>query len=172
MSNSSAKENVVVLGGGLGGSLVAKELSGKLDHSKYNLIVVEARPYLIWLPGGVRMAVTSEKEAVDTYTFNYDKLLPTGKGSVKKAKVQKIVPNSDGNGGELELVGGETLSYRSSLISVAGGSRSSDVFSVSQSSCWRLDPSGLVPSTIQRATRTFVSSCPSGSSALSPRRIL
>jgi hypothetical protein len=56
---------------------------------------------------------------VDEYVFNYDKFFPAGKGTVKKAKVEKIVPNQDGNGGELELVGGEILPYRSTLIPTA-----------------------------------------------------
>jgi len=121
MSKSSAKENVVVVGGGLGGTLVAKELSAKLDHSKYNLILVEALPYLIWKLGGLRMAVTNEEGAVDNYLFYYDKFFPAGKGTVKKAKVEKVVPNSDGNGGELQLTEGEVLPYR--ILVLATGSK-------------------------------------------------
>jgi len=113
MSVPSAKENVVVVGGGLGGTLMAKELSAKLDHSKYNLFLVEARSHLIWVLGGLRIAVTKEEGAVDNYLFNYDKFFPAGKGTVKKAKVEKIVPNSDGNGGELQLTEGDVLPYRS-----------------------------------------------------------
>ena len=113
MSKSPAKQNVVIVGGGLAGTVLAKELSAKLDHSKYNLVVVEARPYLVWMLGGARMSVTTEKGAMDDYFFNYDKFLPAGKGTVKKAKVEKIVPNGDGAGGELELSGGEVLPYRS-----------------------------------------------------------
>lgn len=113
MSKSSAKENVVVVGGGLGGTLIAKELSAKLDHSQYNLILVEARPYLIWRLGGARIAVTKEEGAVDNYLFNYDKFFPAGKGTVKRAKVEKIVPSSDGNSGELQLTEGDVLPYRS-----------------------------------------------------------
>jgi len=113
MSNSPEKENVVVLGGGLGGTFIAKELSAKLDHSKYNLIVVEARPYLIWMLGGVRLAVTNEEGAADKYLFNYDKFFPAGKGTVKHAKVEKIVPNDDGKGGELQLAEGDVLPYKS-----------------------------------------------------------
>lgn len=109
---SSAKENVVIVGGGLGGTVVAQELSAKLDHSKYNLVLVEARSQLIWMLGGARMAVTNEKGAVDDYLFNYDKFFPAGKGTVKQAKVEKITPNSDGKGGKLELSGGEVLPYR------------------------------------------------------------
>jgi hypothetical protein len=63
-----------------------------------------------------RLAVTNEEGAVDNYLFNYDKFFPAGKGTVKKAKVEKIVPNSDGKGGELQLVGGEVLPYRSTSI--------------------------------------------------------
>ena len=112
MSVSPVKENVVVVGGGIGGTIIAKELSAKLDHSKYNLFLVELRPYLIWKLGGLRIAVTKEEGAVDNYLFNYDKFFPTGKGTVKKAKVEKIVPNSDGNGGELQLTEGDVLPYR------------------------------------------------------------
>jgi len=116
MSKLSAKENVVIIGGGLAGTVLAKELSAKLDHSKYDLVVVEARPYLVWMLGGARMSVSNEKGAMDNYFFNYDKFFPTGKGTVKKAKVEKIVPNSNGTGGELELSGGEVLPYRSTRL--------------------------------------------------------
>ena len=114
MSKSSAKENVVIVGGGLAGTTLAEGLSAKLDHSKYNLILVEPRPYLIWMLGGARMAV--EKGATGDYLYNYDKFFPAGKGTVKRAKVEKIVPNGKGNGGILELSGGENLPYQSTSI--------------------------------------------------------
>ena len=120
MSESSAKENVVIVGGGIGGTAIAKELSAKLDHSRYNLYLVEARSHLIWLLGGARMAVTKEEGAVDNYLFNYDKFFPAGKGTVKKARVEKIVPNSDGNGGELQLAEGDVLPYRSMPTQLRG----------------------------------------------------
>jgi len=121
MSKSSEKENVVIVGGGLGGTTLAKELSAKLDHSKYNLIVVETRPYLIWMLGGARMAVSTGEGSVDDYLFNYDKFFPAGKGTVKQAKVEKIIPDGDGKGGELELSGGETLPYK--VLVLATGSK-------------------------------------------------
>ena len=126
MSGSSAKENVVIVGGGLGGTVMAKELSAKLDHTKYNLLLVEARSNLIWILGSLRMAVTREEGAADNYLFNYDKFFPAGKGTVKKAKVEKIVPNSDGNGGELQLSEGDVLPYRSMPTQLRGTIHSSD----------------------------------------------
>lgn len=113
------KENIVIVGGGLGGTAAAKELSAKLDHSKYNLIVVEARPYLIYMPAGARVSVSTEEGAMDNYVFNYDKLFPAGKGTVKRAKVEKIVPKSNGKGGELELSGGEILPYKCTSAAIA-----------------------------------------------------
>ena len=119
MSKSSGKANIVIVGGGLSGTALAEKLSAKLDHSKYNLILVEARPYLVYMIGGARMAVTTEKGAMDKYLFKYDKLFPAGKGTVKKAKVEKIIPKSGGEGGELQLSGGETLPYRCTFITIA-----------------------------------------------------
>lgn len=112
MAKVSEKENVVIVGGGLAGITIARELSAKLDHSKYNLIMVEARPYLVYMIGGARMAVTTEKGAVDKYLLNYDKFFAAGKGTVKRAKVEKITTDQNDKGGELELSGGETIPYR------------------------------------------------------------
>jgi len=121
MAKVSTKENIVVVGGGLSGTSIAKELSAKLDHSKYNLVLVEPRPYLVYLIGGARMTVTTEEGATDNYLLSYDKLFPEGKGTVKKAKVEKIVPSQDDKGGELELSGGEILPYR--FLVLATGSK-------------------------------------------------
>jgi NADH dehydrogenase FAD-containing subunit len=119
MTKADTKENIVIVGGGHSGTSLAKELSAKLDHTKYNLILVEARPYLIYMPGGARMTVSTEEGAMDGFVFNYDKLFPAGKGTVKKAKVEKIVPKSNGKGGELELSGGEILPYKCRSITSA-----------------------------------------------------
>jgi apoptosis-inducing factor 2 len=57
---SAAKRNVVVIGGGAAGTDVARELSTKLDASKYDLVLVTPRPFSVWLPALVRAVVTSD----------------------------------------------------------------------------------------------------------------
>jgi NADH dehydrogenase FAD-containing subunit len=66
-----SKASVVIVGGGLSGAAVARELSKKLDKSKHNLIVINPRPFDIWLPALVRAVVTGENgmDEVDKGAF-------------------------------------------------------------------------------------------------------
>ncbi|KAH9850134.1 FAD/NAD-P-binding domain-containing protein [Lenzites betulinus] len=104
-------KNVVVVGAGFAGAAVARELSTKLDSSVYNLIVVNARPFLIHLLAGARMIVSATDHLEDTAVIPYDKFLPAGKGSVKVGKVTAIVEAAAGKGGEVVLEDGEKIPY-------------------------------------------------------------
>ena len=53
-----AKKTVVVLGGGWNGSLAARQLSSQLDPRKYELILVNDRPYVINNIASARMTAT------------------------------------------------------------------------------------------------------------------
>jgi len=66
MSTPTPAKNVVVLGGGGAGVTIAQALSKKLNHAVYNLILVDMRPNMIWLPAGARMVVTSDEAFTDT----------------------------------------------------------------------------------------------------------
>lgn len=66
MSAPTPAKNVVVLGGGGAGVTIAQTLSKKLNHAVYNLILVDMRPNMIWLPAGARMVVTSDEAFTDT----------------------------------------------------------------------------------------------------------
>lgn len=109
MSKSPAKQTVVVVGGGYGGITVAQRISAKLDSTKQELILVEARPHGIWLVAGARMTTSGDKSYPDTAIFPYHKALPNG--TVKQGKVVGIQENKSGNGGELLLQNDERLSY-------------------------------------------------------------
>ena len=53
------RQKVVIVGGGATRSLLARELSSKLNQKGHELVLVEARPYEIWLIAGARL-VTEE----------------------------------------------------------------------------------------------------------------
>ena len=70
MSTPAPPKNVVVLGGGSAGVAVAQTLSKKLNHTLYNLILVDMRPHMVWLPAGARMVVTHDEAFADTVRFS------------------------------------------------------------------------------------------------------
>lgn len=109
---STQKENVVVVGGGVSGVTVAQGLSKKLDHAKYNLILIEPRLHHIWLPATIRMVVTSDEHFAKRVMIPLDRVFARGKGTVK---LDRVVSIKDGKGdapSELALASGETLQYR------------------------------------------------------------
>jgi len=109
---SARKQNVVVVGGGISGVTVAQGLSKKLDHTKFNLIVIEPRPHHIWLPAVARMVVTSDENFAKTAILPFNRLFAKGKVVVKRDKVLSIKEGKGEETGELKLAGGETLTYR------------------------------------------------------------
>ena len=109
---STQKQNVVVVGGGSSGVAVAQGLSKQLDHSRFNLILIEPRPRHIWLPATARMVVTSDEKFIETVRFPFDRLFANGKGVVRQDKVVSIKEGKGEEASELNLASGETLQYR------------------------------------------------------------
>ena len=109
---SAQKQNVVVVGGGISGVTVAQGLSRRLDHAKFNLIVIEPRPHHIWLPAVARMVVTSDESFTGTAVLPFDRLFAKGKVEVRRDKVLSIKERKGEEAGELKLASGETLTYR------------------------------------------------------------
>ncbi|KAF9645450.1 FAD/NAD(P)-binding domain-containing protein [Thelephora ganbajun] len=118
---SIQKQNIVVVGGGISGITVAQGLSKKLDHSKYNLILIEPRSHHVWLPATARMVVTNDEKFAETAMFPFDRVFAKGKGVVKQDKVVSIKEGKEEVAGELELASGETLQYR--VLVLATGSK-------------------------------------------------
>ncbi|KAF9654184.1 FAD/NAD-P-binding domain-containing protein [Thelephora ganbajun] len=120
MSAPTPAKNVVVLGGGGAGATVAQTLSKKLNHAQYNLILVDMRPHMIWLPACARMVVTHDEAFTDTAVFPYENVFPQGKGTFKLGKVVAINEAKDQRGGQLAFDNGETLNYE--VLAVCIGS--------------------------------------------------
>ncbi|KAF5381264.1 hypothetical protein D9615_008414 [Tricholomella constricta] len=99
MSKSSDnRQNVVVVGGGGAGAPTARQLSTTLDPTKYNLIIVTARPYFLHLPGSIRATVTPEGDFHEQVTMPYDKLFVNGNGTIVTGEVTSIADEGEGGG--------------------------------------------------------------------------
>jgi len=108
---SEDQKNVVVVGGGAAGIQIARGLSAKLDASKYNLILVNPRPYSIHMLAGARMTTSDVDHLEDTAFIPYDKLFSNGHGSLKVGKVTAIDASQGSKGGVLTLQDGQKLPY-------------------------------------------------------------
>jgi len=107
----------VVVGGGISGVTVAQGLSKKLDHGRYNLILIEPRPFHVWLPATARMVVTSDERFAETAVFPFDRVFVRDRGTVMQGRVVSIKAGTAGEeAGELELESGETLPYRALVL--------------------------------------------------------
>ena len=115
------KKNVVVVGGGYGGTLVARELSQKLDKSRFNLILINDRPFYSHLPALARIAVSDLDKMADRAIFGYDTLFVGGNGTAKVGKVVEVAESAPGQGGEVVLEDGERIPYAALVL--ATGSR-------------------------------------------------
>lgn len=119
-----SKKNVVILGGGWAGTLIARQLSGKLDPAEYSIVLVNDRPFFIHLIAAARLTVTSEDKLdprEDSSLVPFDKLFHKGNGTTKIGKVASIVEEEPGKGGEVLLKDGERISY-AALVVATGNS--------------------------------------------------
>ena len=114
------RQKVVIVGGGVTGSLLARELSSKLNQKEHDLVLIEARPYAIWLIAGARL-VTEEgcHPGLEERAFvPYDKLFHKGNGSVRRGKVASVhsysrpacasTQGDDPDGGRVDTSGGDS----------------------------------------------------------------
>ena len=86
------RQRVVIVGGGVTGSLLGRELSSKLNNDEHELLLIEARPYAIWLIAGARL-VTEEGHhlGLEERAFvPHEKLFHNGTGYVRQGKAVSI----------------------------------------------------------------------------------
>ena len=105
------RPNVVIVGGGGAGVQVARLLSNELDPTKYNLILVTARPYYTHLPAWIRMSVSSEGNLEDRAHVTYNYNFVNGNGQFVIGKVVSITTEEGDKDGYLTLENGETVDY-------------------------------------------------------------
>jgi apoptosis-inducing factor 2 len=111
------KKNVVIVGGGYAGIHAVSYVAKKLDTTKYNLVLVNPKPYYTHLIAALRMTVSDLDNLEETALVPYDKL-PC---AFVQAKVNTIQETGPGKGGVLILDNGEQLDYTALVL--ATGSR-------------------------------------------------
>ncbi|KAH9891866.1 FAD/NAD-P-binding domain-containing protein [Cubamyces lactineus] len=114
-------QNVVIVGGGWAGTLIARDLSAKLDRLRYNVILISDRPYYVHLIAGARMTVANMDRLEDKALVPFDRLFHDGNGTVKIGKVISIDDDTSGDGGEVVLEDGERIRY-AALVLATGSS--------------------------------------------------
>ncbi|KAI0917655.1 hypothetical protein AcW1_007196 [Taiwanofungus camphoratus] len=72
MSKKNEDKSIVIVGGGYVGSLLTRELSAKLNASKYDLIMINERPYTIHLIAAAHMTVFEEGRLEDSALIPYN----------------------------------------------------------------------------------------------------
>lgn len=108
-----AKDNIVIVGSGAGGTEVARVLSAKLDYARYNLILVSPRDYYIHYPAGLRMVATDDGHLEESAIIPVSGILSGGKGTLKVGTVTSIQKSStSGGGGSVTLDNGESVPFR------------------------------------------------------------
>ncbi|TFK56637.1 FAD/NAD-P-binding domain-containing protein [Heliocybe sulcata] len=120
ISQSSAadmapKRNVVIVGGGAAGTIIARELSAKLERSKYNLILITSRPEFLYLPASIRLVVVDGYPTEDAI-MPYDKLFINGNGSVRVGTVAAVENSKEGNGGRVVLEDGDSVQWDTLIL--------------------------------------------------------
>ncbi|KAJ3561675.1 hypothetical protein NP233_g10050 [Leucocoprinus birnbaumii] len=108
--------NIVVVGSGSAGTSAAYQLAQKLDATKYNLVVINPRPYTIFYPATAR-AVVSDRDNLREQIFIPIEDFLRGKGRFVLGKVTRVEPNQKEGGGTVTVSNGDTIPYHTILLS-------------------------------------------------------
>lgn len=117
MAQPEKRDNIVVVGGGPVGAATVKELSAKLDPSKYNLILITARPYYTHLPAWIRMSVAADGKLEERAHMPYEQNFVNGNGKYLPGKVVSVQKTDEG--GQVTLEDGKTVDW--SVLILATG---------------------------------------------------
>ena len=113
------RQNIVIVGAGGGGSAAARTLSAKLDASRYNIILINPRPYYIPLPAMPRVVVSNVDNLEDQAFPSLDKVFHNDNGTFVLGKVASIEKNTE-KGGKVVLENGERIPFE--VLVLATGS--------------------------------------------------
>lgn len=112
------KKVAVVLGGGWTGSLAARRLSSQLDPRKYELILINERPYMINYIASARMTVTTVDDLAsgEKALVPFDKLFHRENGRLIVGRAVAVEDKETGHGGWVVLEGGEKVRWDALVV--------------------------------------------------------
>jgi len=110
-NNHDNKQSVVVVGGGAAGISIVRSLSAQLDSSKYNLILINPRPYWVLLPATLRVAVSPRDNIQESVFVPYDKLFHKNNGEFIQGSVVSVEQTVGNKMGTVLLEDGQKISY-------------------------------------------------------------
>lgn len=113
---SDDRKNLVILGGGWYGALLARQISATRDAANFNLILIDALPYTLHRPATARIVVTDEGNFAERALIPRDKLLLNGNGTIKVGRATRIQESAPGKGGEIVLESGEIVPYAALVL--------------------------------------------------------
>lgn len=105
---SDDKKNVVLVGGGYANIHIVNYLEKTLDRTKYNLVLVNPRPYYLHQVSALRMVVVDDPQLEKDSFIPYDKLPGTTFVLGKAVSIEETAP---GKGGVVVLDNGERIDY-------------------------------------------------------------
>lgn len=115
----STKKNIVIVGGGAGGASVARTLSAKLDATKYNITLINPRPFFVPLPVMPRLVVSAVDNLEEKAFPSLDNVFHNGNGTFVSGKVASIEKKTE-KGGSVVLDDGQRIPFE--VLVLATGS--------------------------------------------------
>ncbi|KAK7014742.1 hypothetical protein VNI00_019294 [Paramarasmius palmivorus] len=114
------RTTILIVGGGIAGINLARTLSKSFEPAKFNIILVNPRPYILFLIPALRMVVSDQDHLEDQILVPYDKLFHNSNGTFVQGEVVKINQEPGASSGEVVLDNGESLDYDILVLATGG----------------------------------------------------
>lgn len=111
------KRNVVLVGGGYANIHIVNFFEKTLDHTRFNLVLINPRPYYLHQVSALRMVTVSDEQLVKDSLIPYDRLGV----ELVQGKAVAIEEAAPGKGGAVVLESGDRIEYAALVL--ATGSR-------------------------------------------------
>ncbi|PPR02371.1 hypothetical protein CVT24_011712 [Panaeolus cyanescens] len=117
---TSARQNVVIVGGGMAGLLLFNQLYSTLDASKYDLVFISARDHYVHYPGALRMVTSPQDDLEDRVLLPFGPRFNKDNKKLVIGAVTSIVEKEDKSGGHVVLEDGQKVEWAFLVLTTGG----------------------------------------------------